>query len=83
MFLGTTVDPVKSTGQTLVGDVNFSEANQMAAFITPVPGGVGPMTVAMLMRNTVQSACRRATVLMATQWNLKPLPLNPVQPVPR
>ncbi|MCX8072493.1 MAG: bifunctional methylenetetrahydrofolate dehydrogenase/methenyltetrahydrofolate cyclohydrolase FolD [Candidatus Binatia bacterium] len=41
---------------TLVGDVDFSSASARAAFITPVPGGVGPMTVAMLLRNTVQAA---------------------------
>lgn len=40
----------------LVGDVDFSAASRRAAFITPVPGGVGPMTVAMLLRNTVQAA---------------------------
>lgn len=39
----------------LVGDVNFTEAEPRAAFITPVPGGVGPMTVTMLMTNTVQA----------------------------
>ena len=40
----------------LVGDVNFAEASQKAAAITPVPGGVGPMTIAMLMKNTVKAA---------------------------
>lgn len=40
----------------LVGDVEFEAARERAAFITPVPGGVGPMTVAMLMRNTLDSA---------------------------
>jgi methylenetetrahydrofolate dehydrogenase (NADP+)/methenyltetrahydrofolate cyclohydrolase len=40
----------------LVGDVEFAAARERAAFITPVPGGVGPMTVAMLMRNTVAAA---------------------------
>ncbi len=39
----------------LVGDVNFEEAQKHAQFITPVPGGVGPMTIAMLMANTVQA----------------------------
>ncbi|GIW43859.1 MAG: bifunctional protein FolD 2 [Candidatus Binatia bacterium] len=41
---------------TLVGDVDFASASNRAGFITPVPGGVGPMTVAMLLRNTVQAA---------------------------
>lgn len=39
----------------LVGDVDYEKAKQRAAFITPVPGGVGPMTVAMLMQNTLQA----------------------------
>jgi methylenetetrahydrofolate dehydrogenase (NADP+)/methenyltetrahydrofolate cyclohydrolase len=42
----------------LVGDVEFAEAEKRAGAITPVPGGVGPMTIAMLMANTVISACR-------------------------
>jgi methylenetetrahydrofolate dehydrogenase (NADP+)/methenyltetrahydrofolate cyclohydrolase len=40
----------------IVGDVEFSAAEKKAAFITPVPGGVGPLTVAMLMRNLVEAA---------------------------
>ena len=44
----------------LVGDVAYGEAAEVAAAITPVPGGVGPMTIAMLMRNTLIAACRRA-----------------------
>jgi methylenetetrahydrofolate dehydrogenase (NADP+)/methenyltetrahydrofolate cyclohydrolase len=44
----------------LVGDVAFDEAAQVAGAITPVPGGVGPMTIAMLMRNTLVAAHRRA-----------------------
>jgi methylenetetrahydrofolate dehydrogenase (NADP+)/methenyltetrahydrofolate cyclohydrolase len=44
----------------LVGDVAFDEASEVAAAITPVPGGVGPMTIAMLMRNTLVAAHRRA-----------------------
>ncbi len=42
----------------LVGDVAFEEARAVAAAITPVPGGVGPMTIACLLRNTVEAACR-------------------------
>ena len=42
--------------QKLVGDVNFAEAREVAGFITPVPGGVGPMTIAMLMKNTLRAA---------------------------
>ncbi len=43
----------------LVGDVKFDEVSQKASYITPVPGGVGPMTVAMLMANVVKAASRR------------------------
>lgn len=43
----------------LVGDVEFASASQVAGAITPVPGGVGPMTIACLLRNTVEAACRR------------------------
>ena len=44
----------------LVGDVDFDAAEPVVGSITPVPGGVGPMTIAMLLSNTVQSAERRA-----------------------
>jgi methylenetetrahydrofolate dehydrogenase (NADP+) / methenyltetrahydrofolate cyclohydrolase len=44
----------------LVGDVEFERASERAAFITPVPGGVGPMTIAMLLKNTVAAAEARA-----------------------
>nr|WP_245365541.1 bifunctional methylenetetrahydrofolate dehydrogenase/methenyltetrahydrofolate cyclohydrolase FolD [Neorhizobium galegae] len=51
--------PEKGEGKTrLVGDVAFDEALDVAGAITPVPGGVGPMTIAMLMANTVIAACR-------------------------
>jgi len=43
----------------LVGDVAFDDAQQVAGAITPVPGGVGPMTIAMLLRNTLVAAHRR------------------------
>ena len=49
-------DTTKKSGYRLVGDVNFDEAKQVAGFITPVPGGVGPMTIAMLMNNTYRAA---------------------------
>ena len=54
--------PAHTEGQTgrLVGDVAFAEAAAKAAAITPVPGGVGPMTIALLMLNTLTSAARRA-----------------------
>ena len=46
----------------LVGDVAFAEAAKVAGAITPVPGGVGPMTIAVLLRNTVVAACRQAGI---------------------
>jgi len=49
-------DPSTKTGYRLVGDVKFAEATQVAGAITPVPGGVGPMTITMLLCNTVQAA---------------------------
>jgi methylenetetrahydrofolate dehydrogenase (NADP+)/methenyltetrahydrofolate cyclohydrolase len=53
--------PAAEEGKTrLVGDVAFDEAAEVAAAITRVPGGVGPMTIAMLLRNTVVAAHRRA-----------------------
>jgi len=52
--------PEKGEGKTrLVGDVDFDSASEVAGAITPVPGGVGPMTIACLLRNTVEAACRR------------------------
>ncbi len=47
---------------TLVGDVDFEEASKRAAYITPVPGGVGPMTITMLLANTVQAARAQAKI---------------------
>jgi 5,10-methylene-tetrahydrofolate dehydrogenase/methenyl tetrahydrofolate cyclohydrolase len=49
-------DATKKSGHRLVGDVKFDEAKEVAGFITPVPGGVGPMTIAMLMRATLHAA---------------------------
>ena len=53
----------KEDGKTkLVGDVEFDEAVKHAGAITPVPGGVGPMTIAVLLKNTVTAACRQAGI---------------------
>ncbi|HET6595377.1 MAG TPA: bifunctional methylenetetrahydrofolate dehydrogenase/methenyltetrahydrofolate cyclohydrolase FolD [Anaerolineales bacterium] len=49
-------DATKKSGRRLVGDVHFEEAKEVAGYITPVPGGVGPMTIAMLMNNTLRAA---------------------------
>nr|POE97899.1 bifunctional protein fold 2 [Quercus suber] len=51
-------DPSKKSGYRLVGDVHYQEACKVAGWITPVPGGVGPMTVAMLLKNTLDGAKR-------------------------
>lgn len=49
-------DPTRKTGYRLVGDVDFEGVRERASMITPVPGGVGPMTIAMLLLNTVEAA---------------------------
>jgi len=49
-------DATKPRGYRLVGDVCFDEAAEVARAITPVPGGVGPLTIAMLLRNTLRAA---------------------------
>ena len=54
----------------LTGDVDFAEAVEVAGAITPVPGGVGPMTIAMLMSNTLQSAQR--TIDQALNQPIRP-----------
>lgn len=53
-------DPTKKTGYRLTGDVAFEEAKEVAGAITPVPGGVGPMTITGLLQNTLRSAQRAA-----------------------
>jgi len=53
-------DPTRKRGYRLVGDVAYDEALEIAGWITPVPGGVGPMTIAMLLQNTLQGAKRTA-----------------------
>jgi len=48
-------DPSKKKGYKIVGDVDYEAVSKKASYITPVPGGVGPMTIAMLLKNTLQS----------------------------
>ncbi len=57
-------DPGAKRGYRLVGDVAFDEVSAKASAITPVPGGVGPMTIAMLMQNTVVGCCRQHGVAL-------------------
>ena len=58
--LSLSLDASKKSGQALVGDVDYQDVLGVAGWVTPVPGGVGPMTVAMLMKNTLQCARRLA-----------------------
>ncbi len=51
---------IARNGRALVGDVDFDAVSRVASWITPVPGGVGPLTIAMLLQNTVDAARRRA-----------------------
>jgi len=55
-------DAAVPKGYRIVGDVHFASAREVASLITPVPGGVGPMTIAMLMKNTVRAAAQIAGV---------------------
>ncbi len=55
-------DPSAKKGYRWVGDVDFEAVSEKASAITPVPGGVGPMTIVMLMKNTVMAACRTAGI---------------------
>ncbi|RYO79480.1 hypothetical protein DL766_006223 [Monosporascus sp. MC13-8B] len=73
-------DATKKSGKRLVGDVDFESASQVASFITPVPGGVGPMTVAMLLQNVVDSTS--AYFERQRQRRVEPLPLSLKTPVP-
>ena len=50
------IDPEKNDGRKLCGDVDYDDVEPIASFITPVPGGVGPMTIAMLMKNVLRAA---------------------------
>ncbi|MGD1995890.1 MAG: bifunctional methylenetetrahydrofolate dehydrogenase/methenyltetrahydrofolate cyclohydrolase FolD [Anaerolineae bacterium] len=56
-------DPTAKRGYRLVGDVDFDQVKEVAGHVTPVPGGVGPMTIAMLLSNTLTSAKRSAGLM--------------------
>ncbi|CAG8718577.1 14080_t:CDS:10, partial [Dentiscutata erythropus] len=73
-------DPKKKSGFRWVGDVEFSSASAVASYITPVPGGVGPMTVAMLLQNTVESAKR--FLKESNERKISTLALERLVPVP-
>jgi methylenetetrahydrofolate dehydrogenase (NADP+)/methenyltetrahydrofolate cyclohydrolase/formyltetrahydrofolate synthetase len=73
-------DETKKSGHRLVGDVDFDSAVQVASYITPVPGGVGPMTVAMLLQNTVDAATKYFE--RQKLRSITPLPIKLLSPVP-
>ncbi|KAK7905008.1 hypothetical protein WMY93_017615 [Mugilogobius chulae] len=75
-------DATRPSGKRVVGDVHYASAKERADFITPVPGGVGPMTVAMLMANTVQSAKRFIETNCPGKWNITYNELKLEKPVP-
>lgn len=72
-------DDTKKSGQRLVGDVEYDSAAEVASHITPVPGGVGPMTVGMLMQNVYEAAVQ---AFESGGKNFKALPLAPLKVVP-
>lgn len=73
-------DAAGKNGKKLVGDVDYAAVAKKAAFITPVPGGVGPMTVAMLCSNVYHAAVLQSQ--KAHEHRFKALPLHPKTPVP-
>uniref|UniRef100_A0A671NBZ1 C-1-tetrahydrofolate synthase, cytoplasmic n=1 Tax=Sinocyclocheilus anshuiensis TaxID=1608454 RepID=A0A671NBZ1_9TELE len=75
-------DSSKASGKRVVGDVHYPSAKKRAGYITPVPGGVGPMTVAMLMKNTVESAKRFLQAYTPGKWNIDYTKKKPQEPQP-
>ncbi|XP_020860335.1 C-1-tetrahydrofolate synthase, cytoplasmic isoform X1 [Phascolarctos cinereus] len=75
-------DNRKPNGKRIVGDVAYDEAKEKASYITPVPGGVGPMTVAMLMQSTVESAKHFLEKCIPGKWNIQYNHLSLKTPVP-
>lgn len=73
-------DATRKSGERLAGDVEFESASQVASQITPVPGGVGPMTVAMLLKNVVHSA--KGYFEKQKDRHVTPLPIRLQTPVP-
>lgn len=75
-------DASKKSGHRMVGDVEFAAAKERASFITPVPGGVGPMTVACLLENVILAAKRHYAANNETPKFTTPLKLDLQTPVP-
>jgi len=74
-------DPTKKSGNRLVGDVDFESAKEKASFITPVPGGVGPMTVSLLMNNALLAA-KKQLIRSDAPLNISRLPLKTEKDIP-
>ena len=66
-------DSSKKSGRRLVGDVHYESVSKIAGAITPVPGGVGPMTVSMLLRNTFENAkkCLNASEVNSNTYAMR------------
>jgi len=79
--INSITDESMKSGKRLVGDVEYDKAKLVASWITPVPGGVGPMTVAMLLKNTVMCA-KKTLTKQSSDWSSLCLPIQPVTPVP-
>ncbi|PVU97008.1 hypothetical protein BB561_000835 [Smittium simulii] len=73
-------DSTRKSGHRFVGDVDFDNCRSVASYITPVPGGVGPMTVAMLMDNLINGAI--AQFERSTNVSISPVKISPLSPVP-
>lgn len=74
-------DETKKSGYRIVGDVDFESVKEKAKFLTPVPGGVGPMTIAMLIENIYKAASQQYNKAHKP-LNIKPLSLKCLDPVP-
>ena len=80
ILLSNALDPTKKTGQRLVGDVDYESALEVASMITPVPGGVGPMTISSVLQNVVIAAKRFHEESISRK--VEPLHLKLLEPVP-
>ena len=74
------LDESKKSGQRLVGDVDYESALEVASMITPVPGGVGPMTICSVLQNVMIAAKRFYEESVSRR--IEPLPLKLISPVP-
>lgn len=79
MGINSIPDPLNPAASKLVGDIDYQSALSKAAYLTPVPGGVGPMTVAMLLSNLLKSAINTALPLKKSPIHI---PLSVVHPTP-